>query len=322
MMWIILCGGLLFLCLILICHVFFIKRELKSMKRELARTEEPDYNRQLTITLFDKDLSALAVQINHNLDYQKQLKGKAQQSERLLRQSVSDIAHDLRTPLTVIRGNLQMMEREGGITGKNRERMAACQNKTKVLREMVDDFFEMSILESGERAAVLDRVDITKLLMQFIVDHEAVIRSHGLIPDIRLPERSAAILADEQLLLRMLENLLGNVMKYARKGFVLEVKLQEDGRCRICFSNELDREQAARIDTEHIFERTYRASRSRTGSGAGLGLYIVKLLAEKQGALAEAAKKEERLEISILFPQAMSPGAGKQTSVEDIFLYG
>lgn len=303
MMWIVLCGGLLFLCVILICREVLIKRELKNIKRELARTEDLDYNRQITVTLFDKDISALAVQINHNLDYQKQLKGKSQQSERLLRQSVSDIAHDLRTPLTVIGGNLQMLEREDSITGKTRERLDICQNKTKVLREMVDDFFEMSVLESGEREAVLDRVDITKLLMQFIVDHEAVIRSKGIIPDVRLPERSVVISADERLLLRMLENLLANVMKYAQNDFILDVKLRADNRCCIRFINELDREQAAGIDTDHIFDRTYRASRSRSGSGAGLGLYIVKLLAEKQGALAEAEKTDERLEIRLLFPQ-------------------
>ena len=100
--------------LILFLYLKGIKRQLRELIVELQKTERQDYNRQLTVTLFDRDVTELAVQMNRNLDYQKQLKLQAEQSERTLRQSTSDIAHDLRTPLTVLRGNLQMMEREGG----------------------------------------------------------------------------------------------------------------------------------------------------------------------------------------------------------------
>ena len=100
--------------LMLFLYLKGIKRQLRELTVELQKTERQDYNRQLTVTLFDRDVTELAVQMNRNLDYQKQLKLQAEQSERTLRQSTSDIAHDLRTPLTVLRGNLQMMEREGG----------------------------------------------------------------------------------------------------------------------------------------------------------------------------------------------------------------
>ena len=102
--------------LILFLYLNGIKRQLRELTVELQKTERQDYNRQLTVTLFDRDVTELAVQMNRNLDYQKQLKLQAEQSERTLRQSTSDIAHDLRTPLTVLRGNLHFMERDGGLS--------------------------------------------------------------------------------------------------------------------------------------------------------------------------------------------------------------
>ena len=287
--------------LILFLYLNGIKRQLRELTVELQKTERQDYNRQLTVTLFDRDVTELAVQMNRNLDYQKQLKLQAEQSERTLRQSTSDIAHDLRTPLTVLRGNLQMMEREGGLSEENRKRLQICQGRAAGLGEMVDDFFEMSVLESENIELALENVNVTKVLTEFIVAHEMLIREKELEPEIRLPEKTILIHADEKLLLRMLENLLGNVMKYAGDSFELRLEEEETGKCKIVFANHVEREQAAVLDTAQLFRRTYRGNPARSGGGAGLGLYIVKLLAEKQGATVEAVKTEETLSIIVIF---------------------
>ena len=287
--------------LILFLYLNGIKRQLRELTVELQKTERQDYNRQLTVTLFDRDVTELAVQMNRNLDYQKQLKLQAEQSERTLRQSTSDIAHDLRTPLTVLRGNLQMMEREGGLSEENRKRLQICQGRAAGLGEMVDDFFEMSVLESENIELALENVNVTKVLTEFIVAHEMLIREKELEPEIRLPEKTILIHADEKLLLRMLENLLGNVIKYAGDSFELRLEEEETGKCKIVFANHVEREQAAVLDTAQLFRRTYRGNPARSGGGAGLGLYIVKLLAEKQGATVEAVKTEETLSIIVIF---------------------
>ncbi|MCM1568195.1 MAG: sensor histidine kinase [Roseburia sp.] len=301
MIGIILCVVLLFICGLLAVYILSMRRQLRSMRKELEQTEDTSYNRQLTIALFDRELTRLAVQMNHNLDYQKQLKRRTQQSELALRQSISDIAHDLRTPLTVIRGNLQLLEKDDKISGKSRERLLTCQNKVKALNESINDFFELSLLESDSSVVTLTPVNITKLLTQFILEHEAFIREHGLAPDIRLPERTVMILAEEQLLFRMLENLLVNVVKYAEGGFALSLEEPDGRRCRITFSNRIRKEQFDLKGMGRLFERNYRGSRVRAGEGAGLGLFIVKLLAQKQRAEAEAKLTGERLEISVLF---------------------
>lgn len=299
-MWMVISMILLLLCAVLLLYIFFIKREMKSFRRELLLTREKTYNRQLRVSLFDRDLTELAVEMNRNLDYQKQLKLQAEQTEGRLKQSVSDIAHDLRTPLTVIKGNLQMMDRDGAMGETEKGYLSICQDKTETLKNMVDEFFELSVLESESIPVVLSDVDVTRLLEQFIVDHEAVIRAHHLVPDIQFPEKSVIVSVNEQMFLRMLSNLLNNVIKYAAESFRLSMEVMEvheKAVCRIAFSNRL--QPGANPDVEHLFERTYRGNRARQGSGAGLGLYIVKLLADRQEIEVFAKKEMDELTVGM-----------------------
>lgn len=313
-LWICISVVLFLFCAALAWYLLILKRELRTIRRELSLAREHSYNRQLTVSLFDRDLTELGTELNKNLDYQKQLKHEARQSELKLKQSVSDIAHDLRTPLTVIKGNLQMLAQDGSISSQAGRYVKICQSKSEILKDMVNDFFELSVLESDSTRVELSELDITKLLMQFVIDHETVIREHHLLPDLRLPERSIMVLADRQMLLRMLGNLLGNVLKYARETFWISVETAGGGfdidadtnlccdsaaaaRCRITFANRIEADVCP--DAGHLFERAYRGN--ETGTGAGLGLYIVRLLADKQGARVYATKEEGCLALHMVF---------------------
>lgn len=276
-----------------------VKHEMRQIKRELMATREKSYNRQLTVSLLDRDLTEMTAEMNRNLVYQKQLKLQTEQAERTLKQSVSDIAHDLRTPLTVIKGNLQLLEAEEKLSQRGTEQLCLCMKKSDEMKQMADDFFELSVLESDSSPVKLQPVNVANQLVQLLVDNEAVIRMKGLSPEVLLPEHSVFALADEGLLQRMLENLLNNVLKYARESFTAEVKQAAEGRLRICLSNEVS---GALPDAERIFERTYRADKSRNGS-AGLGLYIVKLLAQKQNASVGAEMNGRVLTLWVEFDE-------------------
>ena len=292
---IIICVLLAVVCTVLAVHLISLKNEMRKIKKELQMTRDKGYNRQLTVSLIDKDFSALATEMNKNLDYQKRLKLESERAERNLKQSVSDIAHDLRTPLTVIKGNLQMLEREEKLSERGMGYLRVCGEKSDAMKQMADDFFELSVLESDITEIALYKVNITNLLMQFIADNEAVIRSCRLTPEIIFPEKTVFAKADEQLMMRMLSNLLNNIVKYAESEFAIALETTEN-KCRITFSNPVNNEN---IDVEHLFDRSYRADKARQGTSAGLGLYIVKLLAEKQGAAVSAELKDNVLKISI-----------------------
>ncbi len=282
-------------CVALTVQLLTLKSEMRKLKKELKLTRDRGYNRQLTVTLIDNDFSELVTEMNKNLDYQKQMKLHSERAERSLKQSVSDIAHDLRTPLTVIKGNLQMLEQEEKLSERGMEYLRICSEKTRAMKQMTDEFFELSVLESDITDVTLSKVNITNILMQFIADNEAVIRSCRLTPDVIFPDKTVFAQADEQFLMRMFSNLLNNIIKYAEDEFTIALETDEN-KCIITFSNPVNNDN---IDTDHLFDRTYRADRSRHGTSAGLGLYIVKLLAEKQSAKVSAAVESNVLKISI-----------------------
>lgn len=288
------------LCVILLKYIFSLKREMRNIKNELRLTRDKSYDRQLTVDLFDKDLSDMAAEMNKNLDFQKQLKLRSEQTERRLKQSVSDIAHDLRTPLTVIKGNLQLIAADDALSEKSSGYVRICRNKTDELRAIADDFFELSVLESEDTAAAVRRVDATEALLGFLADNKGVITSHSLEPQVTFPEKSIFINADPHMLSRMMNNLLNNVIKYADGIFFAGIS-SENGSCIITFANEID--PARNFDTDRLFDRTYRGDKARQGGGAGLGLYIVKLLADKQGAQVKAVRENRLLSLQIIFDE-------------------
>lgn len=286
------------ICICLIIHIEILRHEMRHTVDELRRTRENSYNRQLTVTLVDKDFTALVSEMNHCLDFQQQLKQKNEQTEQQLKCSISDIAHDLRTPLTVIKGSLQLMELEQDFSLKNREYLRICYEKTDGLKKMADDFFELAIIESEQTLVNLSRINAVSLIMQFIADNESAIRNSNLIPEIELPEKNVYIMADSQLVMRILENLLNNVLRYAHGKFLICLEQSEE-ICIITFKNSAYGLQQS--DVNRLFERTYRADKSRQNGGAGLGLYIVRLLTEKQGGTVSASLDNGELSLIVKF---------------------
>ena len=181
-------GILLVIVVILLIYILSIKKMLKVMKENVNKSKAVSYNRQITVDIFDQDVSDLAKEINELLDYQKKLGFETEQLQDKMKKSVSDIAHDLRTPITVINGNLQLMEK-AGLNEKQKEYARICKVKTESLKSIVDDFFEMSLLESDQIPVELGKRDLTGFAVQFMIDHESVIRQHDLEPVINIPEK-------------------------------------------------------------------------------------------------------------------------------------
>ena len=298
--------ALVIIAAVLIFKLWQLKKNIREIRKELIKTEDEDYNRQLKVTLSDRDLEQMAAQINENLDYQKSLKLKEEKSRRQLERSVSDIAHDLRTPLTVVKGNLQMLEKEP-LTQKGREYLEVSSKKAEALKEMVDEFFELSVLESDSRPAEMSRTDIIGFLSEFILENETLIRHSNLTPIIAFPEKTVYILADRKLLIRVFSNLMGNIIKYAKDSFELTVTQDTSfDRCHIRIGNKVS--DPGSIDTDHIFDRTYRADRARSDEGAGLGLYIARLLVNKQNGDISAVIEEDKLYFDLSFELGSDTG--------------
>lgn len=283
-------------CVILFCYLLMLKHQMRNVTEELKANRQESYNKQIRVQLFDQDLTNLTKECNYNLDYQTQCKRKAQHQEQVTRQSISDIAHDLRTPLTVVKGNLQLLKREGTLGEKEQRYLQICEAKTEELKYMVDEFFELSMLESDNSEIELAAVNLTTLLFDVVLEHEILIRENDLKPTLDLPEKTLLVQGNAQILTRIFGNLLGNIFKYAREEFSISLK-EDEQACTVEFANPVS--DSHNIDVTHLFDRTYMADVSRNKPGTGLGLYIVKVLAEKQGAAVSARIEKRQLVIAV-----------------------
>ncbi len=295
--YVILILALLVIAMYLLIRILLMKRSVRNMTEELKFTRDEDYNRQLRVELIDSDINELANEINKNIDYQKNMKLETEKTKRQLEQSISDIAHDLRTPLTVVKGNLQMLEGET-LSDKGREYLEISARKAETLKGMVDEFFELSVLESDNSVVEFRDVEVISFLSEIIIEYETLIRDNNLEPEISFPDTSVTIKANREMLSRVFSNLFSNIFKYAEDSFSLNVTKGEDVCC-IKLSNRINPDAA--IDVEHIFDRTYRADKARTEGSAGLGLYIAKLLVEKQKGSIEARIENNKLVFEITF---------------------
>lgn len=278
-------------------YILILKKQMKKACREIELNRETTYNRQITIELIDRDLNELINSFNSNLEYQKKLKFAAEQSENRLKQSISDIAHDLRTPITIIKGNLQIMAKSDGLTDEELRHMAVCMEKINMLGTMIDEFYEMSYYESEDVKVSLETIDANEFLAAFLLENETLIREHNIEPQIYMPEHSVFAKADKNMLARMLTNLLTNAIRHGKSNLCISLK-EDDSNIIFEFTNDAD--AAKNINIDKIFERTYRGDEARTGGGpGGLGLYIVKLLADKQGAQAFAREEDNQISIGI-----------------------
>lgn len=265
-----------------------MKRIIRQISTELGKTRQEGYDRPLRIPLMDGALEEMAAELNKNLAYQKALKLETEHTRLQMKQAVSDIAHDLRTPLTVIKGNLQMLGMEP-LSDRGRQYLSICGHRAEGLKIMVDEFFELSLLESGDVVMHPEKIELAEFLTELVLEHEVMIRKFGLTPEFQL--RPVYLVIDRRVLARVMGNLLQNLYKYADQAFSIlteEIVREEEGekQIRIMVGNRM--QPGVEADLAHLFDRTYRADRTGPAGSAGLGLYIVRLLVEKTGGRIEA----------------------------------
>lgn len=205
-----------------------------------------------------------------------------ERSERLKRNLVADAAHELRTPLSVLRGNLELLQE--GVSVPSPEVLMSLHDEVVRMSRLVDELQEISLAEAGDLRLNWREFDVQELLEKVAALFEGKARSKGIEFDIRAGGELPRLWADQDRVLQVLLNLLDNAQKHTGPGgrIVLSAVPQEDG---LVFCVEDTGSGIAKEDLEHVFDRFYRAdrSRSRAGGGTGLGLAIAKSLVEAHG---------------------------------------
>lgn len=272
-----------------------LKKQLKSVAEQLA----DEQNRLVTVALTDRDLEAVASGINGLLEKVQQTIIRSNAASAALKSSIADISHDMKTPLTSVIGYLQLAGRECS-DDKTKELIKICLERAQYCNTLINDFFELSLLESQGCVPKPERVDVAGMICEQILAHCPVFEEKGITPHFKNADRAVMALADPALLNRVIGNLISNGVKYTSGDIFFDVR-QEDGRVVITVSNPVD----TYVDAERIFDRFYTQDRSRN-RGSGIGLYICRQFIESMGGSINAAMDGTSLAI-----EAVLRGCGR-----------
>lgn len=282
-------------CLALVVFLLLIKLYLlrKSAKEiETAFTEKLRTGSNTLIDLSSRDpcMCSLANTINAQLRQLRRERRNFQQGDLELKNAVTNISHDLRTPLTAINGYLELLEQEETSPAVSRY-LTIIQDRTDLLTQLTEELFRYSIILSTKDSMVLEPVVINTVLEESIAAFYAVLKERGIVPQIQMPNTKISRSLDRSALSRVFSNLLSNAIKYSDGD--LAITLTEDGT--IIFSNtasRLDKIQAGRL-----FDRFYTVEAARKSTG--LGLSISKTLVEKMGGTIRIQYRNGRLFIFV-----------------------
>ena len=220
-------------------------------------------------------------------------------AERMKSELITNVSHDLKTPLTSILSYSDLLSQLELTPEEANDYAKIIHQKSLRLKNLTSDLFDISKVQSGVEQMVCERLDAVTLVRQALAEQEA--QNSGLVLKVTLPERELPIWADGRKMSRVLENLIGNCVKYAMKGTRVFVSLDaRDGKAVFEVKNTANYEMDFAAD--EITERFVRGDAARSTEGSGLGLAIAKSYTEACGGMFEVEVDGDQFKVRISFP--------------------
>jgi len=273
--------GLVITILLIIKSKVSYKQNLAAIAGDLRRILDENTAEKVMLFTADKTLIELNTQINRILDDRQRNRADYLRAQFSTKRMLSNISHDIRTPMTVIQGYIEILmmdEHNDAATLKKVD------GKVKQVTKLIEEFFTVSKLESGDYPIALSRVHCNEVCKNSVIGFYDILTEKNFEVTIDIPERDIFAYADRESINRILYNLISNVIRYGFEGGYLKLKLREDDGG--VYIDVIDKGKGIDpISAKHVFDRLYTAndSRNKDIQGNGLGLTIAKGLAEKMG---------------------------------------
>ena len=268
----------------------FIKKSVKDIKEQINLILRSDTNNLITISSSDKDVKELAERLNVELKELRNQRLQYENGNQELKKSITNISHDIRTPLTAISGYIDLIKNQKEENKKD-DYLKIIERKTKDLTEMTEQLFDYSkAIDFGEKIEK-HIYCINELLEESLANYYIVFKENNIMPNISIAEEKIYKEVDKNAITRVFENILSNVVKYSNGDF--KVLLNNDGK--IIFSNKATSLDATTV--QKIFERYYTVENAKKSTG--LGLSIAKKLIELNGGTINAKYDKSYLIIEI-----------------------
>ncbi len=280
--------------LLLVLLNIILAFSLFSWKRQICEiTKQISENRKLRISLTDKHIEKLAGTINEKNYMEQKTKIQILQEKEQLKQSVANISHDLRTPLTSIQGYLVLLK-----SCENKEEQehyfSIIQAKADYLTELLQIFYDLSLIDSEDYILEVEKIDINRIVTDCLIDKYSELKE--LTPVIKTENAPVWITGNTVACKRIIENIITNTIRYSND--YIEIAIEANG----IFTVKNTTSELKNIDVNMLFQKFYTADISRSNGNTGLGLYIVReLLNKMEGGIKEISYKNSILTIAVYF---------------------
>ena len=280
------------LCAVLGLRLYALEKDIRSCARQLREDESARVRMAAPNRAAEDLLSA----VNRLLELREADEAEHRRQEHAIRQQISNISHDLRTPLTSILGYLQLLEGDSLTVEERREYLGIVRGRAKALQSLITSFYDLSRLEGGEYPLSREKVDLYHVLSELVAEFYNDFEQSGFDMTVELAPGLPAVTADPAGVLRVFTNLIRNALEHGQKRMSILLYRQEETVVS-AFSN--DAAGLTREDVEHVFDRFFTADKMRTGQSTGLGLAIVKALVGQMGHRVTAALDGEMFTVQV-----------------------
>ena len=280
------------LLLILAGKVYTLRKSARQLREGMAQQLERETNTLLSVSSGDREMRALADALNGQLAQLRAERQRYQHGDLELKEAITNISHDLRTPLTAIVGYLALLEGEEKSEAVERY-LSQISNRTQVLHQLSEELFAYALLTAPQPLHP-QRVDLRGLVEEALLSYCGAMEQRGMEPTIQLPEGRVERNLDPTAAGRVLSNIISNALKYSAGDF--SVTMTPDGV--ITFANSAP--DLNPVLVQRLFDRFFTVETARHSTG--LGLSIAKLLTQQMEGTLEAKYQEGQLVITLSFP--------------------
>lgn len=255
--------------------------KLKKISQKLEEIQDTDSDENVMVFTDNKVLMDLAAQINRLLENQRKVKVDYRRSEISSKKMLSNISHDIKTPMTVILGYLEIMRLNS--SGEN-EMLLKVEQKAQRVMELINQFFTLAKLEAGDTQITISKIDVCEVCRENVLDFYELLTQKEFQVQVDIPEEAVFVRGNKDALQRILFNLISNVVRYGSDGKYMGMFLRSDEK--YIYIDVVDKGKGIeRGFAQNVFERlfTMEDSRNREIQGNGLGLTIAQNLAHQLG---------------------------------------
>ena len=285
---------LIIVIIILLTYLFLYHNEVKHISKEIDNIKDLDSNTLIHSKYNLKNINNLIYKINNLLTESKNIKIDYGNKNKSLMKMMTNISHDLRTPLTSALGYIDIILKSDLSEEEKKRDLITIEKRLRRLEELISSFFEFSKIISTNKQPVLEKINLTSVLEESVIVFYDDYKKNNREILLDCNQRKIIINSNKMLLTRIFENLIGNAYKHSSSD--LSIKVEIEDKVKIIFSNELlDND----VDIDRIFDEFYTVDISRTKEGTGLGLAIAKEFTRQLNGKIYAEKQKNQLKIII-----------------------